>query len=139
VGDVSFEEINILTVAEARGANFGWGIFEGPLCRQPDRCDRIDAVGPTLALRRPGLCAVIGGSVYRGSAIPHLIGRYVYGDYCTGAVVTVHYEDGGVVEHLDWRRHTGPDYNITGLFVDGFGEIHVIERFGLILRLDPVE
>ena len=139
VGDVTFEEINILPIAEARGANFGWGIFEGPVCVRPDRCDQIDAVGPTLGLPRAGLCAIIGGPVYRGSAIPHLIGRYVYGDYCTGAIATVHYDDGEVIEHLDWRRHTGPGYNITGLFEDGFGEIHVIERFGLILRLDPIE
>lgn len=139
VGDVDFEEINILPVDEARGANFGWGVFEGPMCVRADRCDQIDAVGPTLGLPRPGLCAVIGGPVYSGSSIPHLTGRYVYGDYCTGAIATVYYDDGEVIEHLDWRDHTGPGYNITGLFEDGFGEIHIIERFGLILRLDPVE
>lgn len=138
VGDVTFEEITILPLAESRGANFGWGVFEGPMCVKPARCDQIDAVGPTLGLPRPGLCAVIGGPVYRGEAIPHLVGRYIYGDYCTGAVASVLYRDGEVLEHFDWRRHTGPGYNITGLFEDGFGEIHVIERFGLILRLDPV-
>jgi glucose/arabinose dehydrogenase len=139
VGDVTFEEINIMPTAESRGVNFGWGAFEGPLCIKPDHCDEIDSMPPILTLSRPGLCAVIGGPVYRGSAMPRLVGHFVYSDYCTGAIVTVKYEDGEVVEHLDWRNHTGPGYNITGLFEDGFGEIHAIERFGQILRLDPVD
>ena len=33
-----------------------------------------------------GKCAVTGGYVYRGSAIPDLQGWYVYGDYCTGEI-----------------------------------------------------
>lgn len=138
VGHVTSEEINILPVIESRGANFGWGFFEGPYCHQPDRCAEIDAFHPTLGLLRPGLCAVIGGRVYRGSVTPWLVGRYVYSDYCTGAISTVLYEDGEVREHLDWRDHTGGGYNITDIFEDGFGEIHVIHRFGLILRLGPV-
>jgi hypothetical protein len=135
VGHVTAEEINILPLIDSRGANFGWGVFEGPYCHQPERCDEIDAVHPTLGLLRPGLCAVIGGRVYRGTTAPWLVGRYVYSDYCTGAVSTVLYADGEVREHLDWRDHTGGGYNITDIFEDGFGEIHVIHRFGLILRL----
>ena len=33
-----------------------------------------------------GNCSISGGYVYRGKAIPALRGRYVYGDYCSGAV-----------------------------------------------------
>ena len=31
-----------------------------------------------------GDCAIIGGYVYRGSAIPNFNGAYVFGDTCTG-------------------------------------------------------
>ena len=29
-------------------------------------------------------CAVTGGYVYRGTALPELRGRYLYGDFCSG-------------------------------------------------------
>ena len=33
-----------------------------------------------------GRCAVTGGYVYRGPAIPALYGTYVFGDFCTGEI-----------------------------------------------------
>jgi hypothetical protein len=36
-----------------------------------------------------GGCAVTGGYVYRGSAIPALLGRYVFGDYCSGDIIAL--------------------------------------------------
>ena len=33
-----------------------------------------------------GNCAVIGGVVYRGAALPGLDGAYLFGDHCSGRV-----------------------------------------------------
>jgi Glucose / Sorbosone dehydrogenase len=33
-----------------------------------------------------GNCSIIGGFVYRGTLVPRLAGRYVYGDYCSGRI-----------------------------------------------------
>ena len=33
-----------------------------------------------------GRCAITGGYVYRGSAIPDLAGLYLYGDFCSGQI-----------------------------------------------------
>ena len=29
-------------------------------------------------------CSITGGYVYRGTALPALVGKYVFGDYCSG-------------------------------------------------------
>jgi hypothetical protein len=34
-------------------------------------------------------CSVIGGYVYRGTAVPALAGRYVFGDLCSGTIWTI--------------------------------------------------
>ena len=34
-------------------------------------------------------CAVTGGYVYRGTAIPALVGYYVFGDYCSGEIFAI--------------------------------------------------
>ena len=34
-------------------------------------------------------CSVTGGTVYRGSAVPALVGWYVFADYCSGRVFAV--------------------------------------------------
>ncbi len=33
-----------------------------------------------------GACSVTGGYVYRGRAVPASVGRYYFGDYCSGAI-----------------------------------------------------
>ena len=34
-------------------------------------------------------CAIIGGHVYRGDALPELKGLYIYSDYCNGELWTL--------------------------------------------------
>lgn len=82
-------------------ANYGWNILEGTHCfstaepnQSPESCERVGADGEPLRLpiiEYPHLAnqgdspiagaSVSGGFVYRGSAIPELQGRYVFGDW----------------------------------------------------------
>lgn len=87
VGQNSFEEVNRI---QAPGGNYGWDIREGPACHQPSSsCPNVDVNGGPLvnpvayAERASGLVAIIGGFVYRGSAIASLVGRYVFTDFGT--------------------------------------------------------
>jgi hypothetical protein len=61
-----------------------------------------------------GRCSVTGGYVYRGSAIPALVGGYVFGDYCTGILWTLHRDPGGA-----WRQTQMADTNVQ---ISSFGE-----------------
>ena len=95
VGQENFEEINIII----SGGNYGWRYFEANNERGdvPDTISHESFVFPVHAYdHTDGNVAVIGGRVYRGTAFPSLVGKYVYGDYL-GQVWALTIEDGQVV------------------------------------------
>jgi glucose/arabinose dehydrogenase len=88
IGDVgagAIEEVNVLPLASARGANFGWPQYEGNQIKDPTR---PGADPPTFPMHTyphtGGACSVTGGYVVHDPGLPALAGRYLYGDYCTG-------------------------------------------------------
>src|SRR5262249_43257403 len=77
VGQSLWEEINIVQ----RGGNYGWPIREGAHCYNASTCSTAGLTDPVAEYQHTGgPSAVIGGYVYRGSAIPELQGAYVFGD-----------------------------------------------------------
>lgn len=93
VGQYSWEEVNRVVP----GGNYGWRVMEGDTCYgvAPGSCTEPPGYVPPRHTYCHGgndgcslseTCAVIGGHVYRGSAIPELYGWYVFGDYCSGEV-----------------------------------------------------
>lgn len=85
IGDVGFTNAEEVNRVEA-GLNYGWSILEGTRCLARE-CDPAGLEPPVYAYaHEEGRCAVVGGVVYRGSAIPALRGRYLFGDLCTGEV-----------------------------------------------------
>jgi glucose/arabinose dehydrogenase len=86
VGEFSSEEIDVLRAGSHGGANFGWDYYEGTMCKQAN-CSQAGLVMPIVAYTHlGGLCAVMGGYVYRGTRSPALDGMYLYADYCSGRV-----------------------------------------------------
>jgi glucose/arabinose dehydrogenase len=87
VGQASVEEVNFLSRAAARGANFGWPQFEG---NQPFDPSRPGQDAPTAPIHTyssaegSGNCSVTGGYVVRDGELASLYGRYVYADLCAG-------------------------------------------------------
>jgi len=98
VGQGEREEIDFQPRSSAGGENYGWKIMEGTSCFGTDACPAGIPPCNSPELVRPvyeyshgdGSCAVTGGYVYRGSRVPSLSGRYVYGDYCTGRIWADH-------------------------------------------------
>jgi glucose/arabinose dehydrogenase len=86
VGQNNFEEIDIVT----KGGNYGWNIMEGRHCFNPSSgCNMTGLILPIAEYDHSEGNAVIGGFVYRGSAIPSLQGQYVFGDLGTGKIWTL--------------------------------------------------
>jgi glucose/arabinose dehydrogenase len=94
IGDVGqnlWEEVDraVRTAAgPGRGFNWGWNVLEGRHCYSPPvGCNTAGKAMPFTEYQHlSGRCAVAGGYVYRGAAIPALVGGYVFGDYCTGEI-----------------------------------------------------
>ena len=88
VGQANMEEVSLVEA----GRNYGWPIHEGTTCFNPqdwshplENCPNDDLSKPIIAYAHQGdLSAIIGGMVYRGSALPELAGGYVFGDWGRG-------------------------------------------------------
>jgi uncharacterized repeat protein (TIGR03806 family) len=82
VGDVGsqYEEINIVE----RGGDYGWNDQEGPTAGSSGASVQAAAV-PRSGCEHSGY-AIIGGYVYRGTAIPSLEGKYLAADNGAGKI-----------------------------------------------------
>lgn len=84
------EEIDIL----ARDGNFGWPLREGEVCRDTLTDCNAPGLAPVHAWdpytgKHDCGAGVIGGFVYRGSAIPDLKNWYIYSDLCSGDILAI--------------------------------------------------
>ncbi|MGH3442975.1 MAG: PQQ-dependent sugar dehydrogenase, partial [Nitriliruptorales bacterium] len=137
VGQSSWEEVDVAGW-NARGTNFGWNVMEGKHCFQPSTgCDRSGLTLPVLEypLGEGGTCAVTGGYVYRGDAIPELRGQYLYADFCAGFVRSFHYRRGIVSDERDWTSQLGDLGNIPSFGTDANGEILITSTNGTVYRI----
>tara|TARA_R110002051_G_scaffold55112_2_gene102923 strand:+ start:16026 stop:17231 length:1206 start_codon:yes stop_codon:yes gene_type:complete len=83
IGEGTHEEINIIKP----GKNYGWPVYEGYNNRGTSCVNLLDGMpheGPLVAFPRSDANALIGGYVYRGSAMPDYYGKYICADYGVG-------------------------------------------------------
>ena len=133
VGQDSWEEVDIIT----KGGNFGWNIMEGKHCNPPGvtSCNMAGLILPITeyAHNSAGGEAIIGGFVYRGSAIAGLPGTYVFGDLLSGHVWGLKQDAMG-----NWQQTLVLTHNLTvsSFGQDIAGELYLIDYGnGAILRL----
>lgn len=144
VGRADREEIDVVALNLAAGADFGWRCREGTMCTTFAPCSLGCAppghIDPLVEYDHgEGRCAVIGGFVYRGAALPWLVGRYVYGDFCTSEVRTLLRSGAAAFEHtrhtprtFDWQRPT----LLSSWGEDAAGELYLLDvAVGRVFRL----
>jgi uncharacterized repeat protein (TIGR03806 family) len=118
VGNYAVEEINRIEA----GQNYGWSCFEGGK-RAPAEwnldCPDSGFTAPIHTYNREGsVGSVTGGRVYRGTAMPWLVGKYVFGDFSTTQIWA-----------LDPKTRTATDLGASGLNVVDFAESHYGEIY----------
>lgn len=90
VGQSTKEEIDILE----KGGNYGWKITEGFDCFSPaNNCDKTGLIDPIFDYGTNDGRSITGGYVYRGTKLKDIIGHYVYGDYVSGGIWAVKYDE----------------------------------------------
>jgi glucose/arabinose dehydrogenase len=95
VGQGAWEEVDRApdtASGPGRGINWGWDVLEGSHCHEPSSgCSTSGKTMPVTEYANSGSsrCAVTGGYVYRGNAIPDLVGGYLFADYCTGEIFVI--------------------------------------------------
>ena len=91
VGQGRFEEVNRArrSAGGGRGANFGWDQYEAFSCFEGPCTSKGKTFPLTSYEHGENGCSVTGGYVYRGTRYPALVGRYLFGDYCSGRIWAV--------------------------------------------------
>jgi glucose/arabinose dehydrogenase len=129
VGQNLIEEIDLQPAGSPGGLNYGWDCMQGSVCQADPTgctCNQPGLVGPVYEYMHSPGCAVIGGHVYRGAAIPSLQGHYVFGDLCTGTAWAHDHAAGTVTPlllGLSWVYSFGEDLA---------GELYVLQSDGIL-------
>lgn len=127
VGQNNIEEVDIVT----KGGNFGWNLKEGKFRFNSEDGTVSDdlsdlpknLIDPVAQYDHDDGISIIGGFIYRGTAIPELFGKYVFGDFSRGFLNPsgrLFYADLdiGVIKELI----IGVNDRDLNLFIKGFGQ-----------------
>lgn len=132
VGQNAWEEIDHATLRSngaGRGVNWGWRVMEGRHCYSPmSGCSGLGKILPIVEFDHGnGRCAVTGGYVYRGSAIPALAGAYLFADYCSGEIFWI---AANATSPATRQPLLDTSFNISSFGESAAGELYVLDLGG---------
>jgi uncharacterized repeat protein (TIGR03806 family) len=133
VGQSSWEEVDRV----GKGGNYGWNICEGfhkrddviGLCATPGLAD------PVVELPRSDAKSITGGYVYRGSAMPSLVGSYIFGDYTLGNIWALVYDASN--RPVPKLLATVDPKTLVSFGQGNDGELYTVQITGAISKLVP--
>ena len=132
VGQNAWEEVDFTPRRSPGLENYGWDVYEGRAKYEDKNPSGGRLVFPIVVYPLGGHCAVVGGFVYRGSAVPSARGRYFYGDNCSGAVWSLRVV-GGKARGV--RREPFRLEGIASFGEDNRGELYAVTLGGTVYRL----
>jgi len=132
VGQGALEEVDRIVL----GGNYGWRCYEGT--NGPNNgCSEIpDRIAPVAQYGRTLGSSTTGGFVYRGSAIPALAGRYVFGDFSSGNLWHIA-RDTVPTLNLTTSNMLATPVQIASFAEDTAGELYLVHLFGTLHKIVP--
>ncbi len=148
VGQGAREEVDVQSASSVGGENYGWKMVEGTKCNSSSACPTGTPTCTSSVLTAPvweyshgsGDCAIIGGAVYRGCAIPGLQGAYFFADYCSARIWSLRWSGGAVSNVIDRTAELHPAGGLSIDLVSGFGEdadgeLYILDLGGEVFRV----
>jgi glucose/arabinose dehydrogenase len=144
VGQESFEEINVERAGDPGGRNYGWKCMEALACTPYQACVTCPIPGatdPYFAYDHGVGHSITGGVVYRGSAIPGLIGTYVCADWADARMYTIRSDRPDDFQDVTSMVEPGGAALLTTIAAigeDAAGEVYLADwQRGRVLKLVP--
>jgi glucose/arabinose dehydrogenase len=134
VGQGNWEEIDYRPAASVGTlVNYGWHVFEGRARYDSTPLGPGQLVSPVYVYSHAeNNCSVTGGYVYRGRSVTAAVGRYFFGDYCSGIVWSLKMDNANATEV---RREPFRVNQLTSFGVDTAGELYAATGDGRIFKL----
>lgn len=118
-----WEEVDRVT----KGGYYGWPFFEGTHCFHD--CTVEKGLPPEYEMSHNGNpMAIVGGFVYRGTALPGLVGKYVFGEYESGEIFN--YDP-----QTKMRTSMGFGGKVVAFGEDNDGELYALRENGNVDKL----
>ena len=160
VGQDAREEVNFQpryipgtggNFAQVAGRHYGWDCREGFIAATAagQGCDGAltgvytDPVKDYTHGAPDNACSITGGHVYRGTAIPELVGAYIVADYCGNWVRSFRSTGGPATDLRDWTQQlnigTSAINGIVAINEDGAGELYITSiNLGRVFKIVPL-
>ncbi len=147
VGQNAYEEVDYQPASSSGGENYGWRCYEGDHSYNTSGCANSSTMTfPIWEYSQGGSpyrCTVVGGHVYRGSAIPALQGTYFFGEYCSEQIWSFRNSGGTVTDYTERTSELDPPGSlsidsISAFGEDANGEMYICDLGGEVFKIVPV-
>jgi uncharacterized repeat protein (TIGR03806 family) len=131
VGQSDREEVNRVK----KGKNYGWPVYEGSRSYEnPSNLPFANFEPAVHEYDHTVGMVVIGGYVYRGSAMPEMVGRYLYTDAATPNLWAIAFDGNGSLVSNTLVANELRQVQAFG--EDEAGELYGASAFGLVQRFE---
>jgi glucose/arabinose dehydrogenase len=130
VGQGALEEVDRVV----RGGNYGWRCFEGTASTGMSCGSPSQTSPPVAEYGRSVGRSITGGYVYRGSAQPSLVGRYIFGDFVLGRLLSIAAD---TQPTLSITNGPTAGFNISSFGEGNDGEVYAVDYGGRLYRVVP--
>ena len=127
VGQDFWEEINLIT----KGGNYGWNLREGMHKFKEGSDAKPELIEPIWEYHHAIGKSITGGVVYRGKKVPELQGCYLYGDFVSGKLWALKYDDKAKKVVANYILQ-GDNLPVMTYGEDESGEVYFTAPFGQI-------